>query len=216
MVARSWRWLAGLVVLAATGVLVTLSLAFHDARVGTSFDYSVTRRLRAALGPTASRAFLHLSEPAMVTTLLVLVAVAAAALRKWRIATFAAVSPVAAIIVTEVVLKPLVNRQLTFSALNVVYTTGGAFPSGHETALTTLTAELAVLALRTGLRARWRSAVVALLAVWTLGGAIGLTRNYFHYVTDTLGGACVAIAVVVSVALVVDAVADRRQLTCRS
>ena len=47
-------------------------------------------------------------------------------------------------------------------------------------------------------------------------GAVGLVANLYHYATDTVGGVCVAVATVLGVALLVDAVVGPAQFTCRS
>jgi undecaprenyl-diphosphatase len=145
----------------------------------------------------------------MTVALFVLVVVGALLFRRWDVAVFAAVSPVLAIVLTEVVLKPIVGRYLTYEFAQIALPRSGAFPSGHETGLASLTTELAILTLRAPIAAAWRALVVSALALWTAVGAIGLVANLYHYATDTVGGVGVAVATVLGVALLVDAVSAR-------
>jgi membrane-associated phospholipid phosphatase len=68
---------------------------------------------------------------------------------------------------------------------------------------------LSVLLLRTSWHGGVKTAILAVFAAWTVLGAVGLVRIFAHYPSDTAGAVCVSVAVVLSTALVVDAVADR-------
>jgi membrane-associated phospholipid phosphatase len=75
-----------------------------------------------------------------------------------------------------------------------------------------------VLAVVAGVRPPWRSSLTSLVIVGalvvTVVGATALVGMKFHYVTDTIGGACMAVATVLAVALVIDwAAAKRKRLT---
>ena len=84
-----------------------------------------------------------------------------------------------------------------------------AYPSGHETGVVAVLTVLAVLALRKGWRASVEIAVVTVLASWALVAAVGLVG--VHYPSDTVGGAGVAVAVVLATALAMDALTRRRR-----
>jgi undecaprenyl-diphosphatase len=198
------RPMALTVLIAAAGALVALSIAFHNDLHGTALDNWLARNLVNDLGSRLRAFTLHTSDQHLTTGLLVLVVLAALAVRRWDVALFATAAPLVAIFLTEVVLKPAVNRTLVFAFAGDRAPGGGAFPSGHETGLATLTVELAVLALRAPVAAGWRALVVAVLAAWTGVGALGLTANLYHYATDTLGGVLVAIVTVLGIALLVD------------
>ena len=130
---------------------------------------------------------------------------------------FAAVSPILAIVLTEVVLKPIVGRSLTYDFAGIALPRSGAFPSGHETGLAVADrrARGADAARAAGGGLARRSSWCA-LALWTAIGAVGLVANLYHYATDTIGGVLVAVAAVLGVALLVDAVVEPAQFTCRS
>lgn len=209
IIAPGLRPLALVLLVAAGAALTALSVAFHGDHLGTAFDYSSARHLAAWLRPDLAHATLHATDQSLTVPLLVLVVLAALLAQRWDVAVFVAASPILAILLTEVVLKPLVGRYLTYPAVGFVEPTSGAFPSGHETGLAALTVELTVLVLRAPIAAGWRALVVAVLAAWTVIGAVGLTVNLYHYATDAIGGICVAIVVVLAVALAVDAVTSR-------
>ena len=120
-------------------------------------------------------------------------------------AAFAIVAPIGASALTELVLKPLIDRHKQ---------TGLAFPSGHTTGAFSLALTAAVLLLphRADLRARLgfvRLVVGASVLALATGTAIALVALRAHYATDTLGGAAVALAVVPTVALGLDAFRPR-------
>ena len=125
------------------------------------------------------------------------------ALGRRRLAGLAILGPGLTGAVTEM-LKPLIGRTIV----------GGGFiyPSGHTggaTAVGLVAALLLVNVLRSGPRVS-----AALLAVGALltGGAMALVVvvGRFHYPTDTVGGFCTAVAVVLGTALLLDSWADSR------
>jgi membrane-associated phospholipid phosphatase len=82
-----------------------------------------------------------------------------------------------------------------------------AFPSGHTTAVAAVTATLAVLLLippqRTATRVT-RLALVALACAVTITVAVAVIGLRWHYLTDTVAGAAAGIAVVITLALLLD------------
>lgn len=149
-------------------------------------------------------AVVAIGSPVAVTILTVLMVVGLAVARWPRAAVLAALAAPVASALTELVLKPLVGR-----------TRGGslAYPSGHTTGIFAVATVVVVLlaAVPAGrLRTRTRlwaggAAVAVAVAVATASVVVG-----DHYVTDTVGGACVAIATVLCLGVAIDAVADRR------
>jgi membrane-associated phospholipid phosphatase len=197
-------WLAGL----AAAVVVALSVLLHDAR-STRFDNWVVRELFAQVGDRWRDALLGLATPGMSIVLLAVLALIAGLARQWRFVALAVAGPLVAVGLTEYVLKPIVNRTLTVRFGTDVQLTGLEFPSGHETTLAAMLTVYGVVLLHVRLRAVARAGWLALLMLWALAGATGLTRAVYHYATDTLGGIAVAVAVVLGVALGIDALAAR-------
>jgi undecaprenyl-diphosphatase len=201
--ARVWA----LVVAVATGApALSMAVAFAGDR-GTvgAFDRHAMVRIYAWYPdrrPIAHR-IADLGGPAVVF-LAVVALVAWAYVRKQpRAAVLAALGPALAIVVTEYVLKPTVDRRL----LGFV-----TYPSGHATGAFSVVTVLAVVLL--GARGAARSVVRVAVVVTTYAVcvlvAVSLVAAGYHVPTDTIGGAGVAIATVLLVAVGVDAVADRR------
>lgn len=147
------------------------------------------------------RVLTSLGDPLPVIALAVLLSVMALALGRRRLALLAIVGPGLTGTAT-IVLKPLIGR---------VFKGFLAYPSGHTAALTALglvAALLLVSVLHVG-----PTAGTALLAAGALlpGGAmaVAVIAYDWHYATDTVGGFCTAVAVVLGSALLIERVADR-------
>lgn len=186
------------------GLLVVLALAalVHGARTGTAFDDRVYAAIVGHLSTRALDDLLHLADPIPMVTALAALAAAAALRRHWRLSAVTVLAPLLALLLTEVILKPLVDRT---------HEGQFAFPSGHETAPACLATILAVLVLRTGWRLLAKVIVLAALVCYLALCAIALVGAFLHYVTDTIGSVCLSAACVLATALVVD-----RQFTRRS
>jgi undecaprenyl-diphosphatase len=150
-------------------------------------------------------AVVAIGSPVVVTALTALLVVGLAWLRWPRAAVLAALSAPVASALTELVLKPLVDR-----------TRGGslAYPSGHTTGIFAVATVVVVLVsavpagrLRTRTRV-WVGGVALAVAVAVASASVVVGD---HYATDTVGGACVAVATVLGLGVAVDAVADRRR-----
>ncbi|MCU1449708.1 MAG: putative rane protein, partial [Acidimicrobiales bacterium] len=130
---------------------------------------------------------------------------AATALWAWRRRdrfgmALSVVGPVVALVITEVIAKPLVDR-----------TNGGAlaYPSGHVTGATAIATVAVLLAYRHWGRDRaLQVAVVASLVPLAVG--VGVVRLGWHYATDAAGGAAVGVAAVLATAVVLARFEDRR------
>jgi membrane-associated phospholipid phosphatase len=183
LIAPAWRPVAFSVFLVALVGLATLSIGLHDKGTGTGFDNATLRWLLAHTSTGVQQLLLGLSEPTLVLVLLAAIALIAGLMRRWDVVALAVVGPAVALILTEVVLKPIVHRLfgLRFELSHGLAQAGPAFPSGI----------------------RFIGATV--LALWAVAGAVGLVRSYYHYATDTVGGACVGVVCVVGVALILDA-----------
>ena len=201
--------IAPIVLLALGGAALAAALGKHYA--GTDFpgriDVAVDGRVafRLADHPRLMDRLVQLGAPSTVALVALGLAVVGAATRRTRAAVFALIAPIGSSALTELVLKPLVDRHKQ---------TGLAFPSGHTTGAFSLALTVAVLLLphRTDLRVRlgFVRLVLGLGALALAAGtAVALVALRYHYATDTLGGAAVALAVVPTVALLLDVLSVR-------
>jgi undecaprenyl-diphosphatase len=189
---------------AAVAALTVAALGVRYAGMGRSS--STDRVLEGAVEdwiPTKERGFwlIHFfGNPMTVVVLAGLLAALALAVRRPRLAVLAVLGPGLTGLATTA-LKPLFDRTLDGEL---------AYPSGHTGALTALaivSAFLLVSLLDVG-----PVGTTLLISVTVLGAgfamAVALTALDIHYPTDTVGGFCTAIAVVLAAAFVVDRLAD--------
>jgi membrane-associated phospholipid phosphatase len=121
-------------------------------------------------------------------------------------ASLALVSFLISVGLTEFVLKPLVHETIKGSL---------TYPSGHTASVFTLTAVVGVLMLnppRQRLRPWARGLLVAGLFVISCAVAVATIALNYHYFTDTVAGAALAVGVVLAAALVLDGSRVRRWL----
>jgi membrane-associated phospholipid phosphatase len=150
------------------------------------------------------RAMADLGGPVPVAVATVPLVVGLVRLGRGRGALLAALSPLGASALTELVLKPLIGRT---------HSGGVSFPSGHATGLGSVLAVVVVLAVdqRPPRLPGWAQWVVGLATgVLAVAGCAALVAAQYHYASDTLGGIGVAVASVLILALVVDGWFDRR------
>lgn len=143
------------------------------------------------------------SEPIPVSLVITIVAVAAAVRRRPGVVVLVTAGPVAAVVLASVILKPIFGRT----------SDGGlVFPSGHTASLVSVLTVLTLLAAATANRRR-RAVLIAI----TVAGSLALTAALmialvglgYHYLTDTVGGFCSAVATVLAVAHLIDRVSVR-------
>ena len=200
--ARPWAVAVLVICVAVTAVLGALFA--HQAR-GSGLDTAIDARIQAGIGghPALLRGVARLgSAPAVIAVAGALV-LACLATRRWRGALFVLTAVPAAEVVGEYVLKPLVDRTMEGDLV---------FPSGHTVGVAALAAAIAVL-LTGPLRPPWPAAARLLLvfAVFLATGvtAVAMIGMGAHYFTDTVGGAAVAVAMVLATALALDWFAAR-------
>jgi membrane-associated phospholipid phosphatase len=193
--------------LVAVGVLVTAGLGVHYANTSHPgrIDVAIDRRLQHhSSGQQATLVrIITVADPRNV----LLACVAIGALFLWcerrRLALLSLLGPLAAVALTDVVLKPLINRR---------YLGALSFPSGHTTA-TVAIVTVVVIGMTGANQPRWpltvRLLIVAVAVATALTVAIALVAARYHYATDTMGGAALAIATVMTGALAIDETADR-------
>ncbi|NIH82805.1 undecaprenyl-diphosphatase [Amycolatopsis viridis] len=152
---------------------------------------AATRSVGAAW--SAAIAVDFLGEPRGSVTVVVVLAVLFAVLRRWRVLALALAGPGLTIAVTALG-KPLADRTI-----HTVYL---SYPSGHTAFVTAVT-----LAVAMPLAGRLRAGPVVVLACALVTGAyagwaqVGLSA---HYATDAIGGFCTAVAVVPATATLID------------
>jgi membrane-associated phospholipid phosphatase len=185
---------ACLMVTALLGAWIThqTSLDWLDATVDT--------KTQAALGghPRLLDVLIWPGGPVAVTAITITLALACAARRRYRKVALVVISVPAAIMITELLLKPLVGRHM-WSTLS--------FPSGHTTSVFALAAAVTVLLIgRPGAAmSRELRLLLALTAFFTAAlVAFALIARGLHYFTDTVAGAATGIGTVLLTALMLD------------
>lgn len=149
-----------------------------------------------------------LGNPTPAIALLVIVILGCLVVRRVNGAILAPAAVLAANGLTELVLKPAVGETIGHPAVL-------SYPSGHTTSVFTLVAVVVVLLIdppRTRLPG-WLRVVLAIILV-AIGCvvAVSLIGIRYHYFTDTVGGACVAIGVVLVISLLLDAPSARARM----
>jgi undecaprenyl-diphosphatase len=188
---------------AVVGASFAVLAATLGVGASTSFDNWMFRELYAHLGTGWAEALLDVSAPAVSITVLAVVAVVAALLRRWDVAVLAAVGPGGTVLLAEVVFKPLLGREMVVPEISD-FRLRGSFPSGHEAAVMSAALVLAIIVCRLPLSRGGRAGVLTGLAVWTVAAALGVVRNFYHYATDTIGAIFLAAAIVPATALAID------------
>jgi membrane-associated phospholipid phosphatase len=142
-----------------------------------------------------------LGERLPVVVLALVLSGLAMALGHRRLAVLAIVGPGLTGLATELS-KPLIGRTI-----------GGefAFPSGHTGGATALGIVAALLLVGVVHAAPPTSAALLTIGAWLCGGtmAFALVAEHAHYATDTVGGFCVAVALVLVSALAIERWAER-------
>ncbi|WP_370651484.1 phosphatase PAP2 family protein [Frankia sp. Cj3] len=173
----------------------------------TWFDASVQSRLahRFAHDQNLFRIIACLGAPVSVLVASVSLALLCGAIRAGRAALLCFFGPHLAGALAEWLLKPLVGRRFDGDL---------AFPSGHTTGAVSVAVLLAVLFLPTsalGFRIVWPARAAFLLIAITYGAGVGIALVILqaHYATDILGGIAVAVAVILTLARLLDFRAPR-------
>jgi membrane-associated phospholipid phosphatase len=193
---------AALTLAACVTIVVALGLLFRGQAGPDAFDQAADAGVVTFFAGHHGL-LLWLALPGTVLPAIVIsaaIAVGCLIARRLNGAVLAVIAVPAAAALDDVLLKHLFHRT---------YLGYLAFPSGHTTAATALTATLAVLLLvppqRTETR-RPRAALVALACAVTVTVATAVIGLGWHYLTDTVAGAAVGIAAVMALALLLDLV----------
>jgi undecaprenyl-diphosphatase len=143
-----------------------------------------------------ARSFIDLADPLPLILIIAVLAGACLLVGARRLAVLAVLGPGVTGIATTV-LKELIGRTKAGDL---------AFPSGHMGAATAVTLVFALL-LATVIRVRLLAAVAVVVGVTGLVGvgmALAMTMANYHYLTDAVGGFCVAVCVVLGLALIIE------------
>ena len=195
-------------------VLVTLVLGVRYAnttgpgRIDRNFDVRIKARLADHHG--LLERLVNLGDPQVIVAWSILLSLVCLLLRRWRGALLCLVGPAIAGGLTDYILKPLINRDYGGA--------GYSFPSGHTTGAFAVAICVIVLLLnRNELYIELR-VLLGLVGIGLAAGvATGVVGLGYHYTTDTIGGFCVALGVVLALAILIDAFAERwGQLVARS
>jgi membrane-associated phospholipid phosphatase len=205
------RWAASAVAVLAATVVAVLAVRYAGDHTAGPVDGHLDRAVDAlpAAGDGFVRAVTVFGSPPVVTVTAVLLALVCLMTGAPRAAMLAVGGPGLTGLITTFG-KPVVDR--TIGRDDTL-----AFPSGHTGGATSLILVCALLlAAAFGLRARG-TAVFAAASVVVVGGAVGtgMVARGSHYPTDVVGGFCTAVASVLVVALVLDAVLLRRRAGVR-
>jgi hypothetical protein len=159
------------------GVLAMLVLGLLVGKSSTPIDIWFTRDADRAVGPSAYWLLIFTDWWFLVPVLAACLVVALYR-RRWRLAVVILACPLVAISIVWV-LKPLFDREK-----------GGtlAYPSGHTTQMVTIMGMVVLIA-----GGRLWAVLVAVIA--SLLGMFGLACTY-HFLTDTIGAAMFATAMV--------------------
>jgi undecaprenyl-diphosphatase len=199
------RGLAVVIVIGAVLATAALGVRYGHTRTPGRFDRHLDAAIqrRVAGHPHLVLRIIDLADPGSIVVICALLCALFLLLNRTRLAVLAVLGPALAGGLVDLVLKPLFNRHLG---------TMLSFPSGHTAATASLA--LVVICAMVGpgrlqwpLFVRWLIAVAATASVPII--AIALVGGGYHYATDTIGGLFVAIACVLSVALVIDAIAGQ-------
>jgi membrane-associated phospholipid phosphatase len=206
-IAERWQRPTWLAIGSAVSVILLLSILVAEYDAPTRLDRTADRLAWSTLdNPVFDRIDVYFQQLGDLSHLVVLVAVVTLALlaaRWWSAALLVVLSTVLATAVTKLVLKPLVGRH---------YDDVLSFPSTHVTSVAAVALAVAVVMLSgRGPRRVWVQVSVACIAVATaVTSSVAVVAERTHYTTDTIAGWCVAVAVVLAVALTIDRVNVRR------
>ncbi|WP_063813357.1 phosphatase PAP2 family protein [Nocardia anaemiae] len=173
-------------VLVGLAVAITLPLTFPGDGAATDLDRALAQPIHSALDdhPGGYQALVIPSNGYILIPLLLAAAAWFGHRGQWRRAVAMVVIPEVVVGLNSWVLKPLWDRPLHDYL---------AYPSGHTVHLVAIATAFVVLAEST--RARVVTIVIATVAL--VCAAVGMIGLGYHLPTDILGGAAVAIALVV-------------------
>lgn len=205
LVSRQLRPALFALIVLAVALVAVLGVAYAGSSSPGRIDRAVDGRLIAHFGDRVGlvRGLADLGDPVPVVVATVLLVIGLVLLGRPRAALLAAGAPTVATVLTDWLLKPLIDRT---------HAGGTSFPSGHATGFCVVVfVVIAVVLDQTPPRLPvWLQVLVSLGAVGlALCVMAALAAAQYHYATDTLGGAGVALVSVLTLCLAIDWWADR-------
>jgi membrane-associated phospholipid phosphatase len=200
------RRAAVVVILLATLVLAILAWRYAHQEAAGRLDRTLDIYIRTRLHQEQSltEALISLADPPQAAILVAALAGAAALARRWSGVMLLLGGTPTAVVISEVILKPLVGR-LRYGHLT--------FPSGHATAMAAIATATAILLIGAqrprGVTLRLCASLAAIAVAASV--AIALVAQHVHYATDTVAGCCVAVVTVLTLALALDFFTPRIQ-----
>jgi undecaprenyl-diphosphatase len=194
------------VAVAAAVVAVVLGFVFSGQTIGTVLDESVYQAIRGSIEPSFVYGVAWVvgsaGDPAGAAVLVVVLVVVFLRSGQTRLAILVVAGPVVTGVVTTLA-KPVASRFINGDYLS--------YPSGHTAFVTSLGLIIGLfLTTRRGLgRVGGTAVVLGLALVFAATMSWSQTANRVHYLTDTMGGFCVAVALVTATGAIVDTVIDR-------
>lgn len=183
-----------LVVAAGWGLTAALAALYHGQYRPAAVDRTLAegpQRLLAAHPRLATLTGL-VTDPRLIVTLVAVIALVACFRRRWATASLLLAGPVITVVLTDLALKPLIDRHYFGSYL--------CFPSGHTGGVVSVATVLVITAWRGGSRVL-RAVTLALWPILTAAAALGLVGMHYHYPTDIAGGIGWSVGTVVLLAL---------------
>lgn len=173
-------------VLVAGGVLDHLRVADGS----TGLDEWALRRvldIRTASLTTASRVVTAFGGTFVITAVTILLTAALLATRQRRLAVYFVTVVVGAVALANLG-KVWIGRPRPPVSVRAAHVTSSAFPSGHATQAAATFTAIAIIVFAVVKAPRFRSLLVAMLAILVI--AVGLSRIALgvHWLTDVLGG----------------------------
>jgi membrane-associated phospholipid phosphatase len=201
------RAAAGAAVGAVAAFLVLGILVWHDDH-GLGVDNVFNRWVHRTFDVYTRYDMVQLTDVSAIITASAVIAGFALLARRLDVVILAITAPLLATGLTEYVFKPVFARKVPLVA-RLTGIEAEAYPSGHETAVSSVLVLLGLLLLRARLAIVVKVAGVLVLGAYYVVTVFGLVGQYYHYLTDTIGALAVAAAVVLGGALALDRVARR-------
>lgn len=185
------------------GVAMVIGVLMAGQQQPGLVDRTLIHQVHAMVGDRGKLAELLLAptDTGVIAAAAVLLVVIALARRRWDVVGLAIAGPAIAVGLTELVLKPVFDRRL-YGLLS--------YPSGHAVASVAVYT-VATMALTSGATRLWRRIAAVGWGLLTMVIMTGLVAMNCHYPTDTVGGVCVAVGVILPCALLSDTIAHRRR-----
>ncbi|HEY4021888.1 MAG TPA: phosphatase PAP2 family protein [Pseudonocardiaceae bacterium] len=189
--------------MSAWGLAVVIGVLMAGQQQPGRVDRMLIRQVHAMVGDRGKLAELLLAptDTGVIAAAAVLLVVIALVRRRWDVVVLAVAGPAIAVGLAELVLKPVFDRRL-YGLLS--------YPSGHAVASVAVYT-VATMALTSGATRLWRRIAAAGWGLLTIVVMTGLVAMNCHYPTDTVGGVCVAVGVILPCALVSDTITHRHR-----